>query len=305
MLQRNIETFLAVARLKTLKAAAAKLHLAQSTVSKRLQLLEQECGIALFDRWKGGREVTLTPAGENFLSVAGRLLDLFYEARRTSAERQCLAFSLGTVTSMNAVFLPRLYARLLDGEPDLAVTIETLHSDEMYDAIDTRRIDMGLALMERPHSSVQVRRCFSEPMFGLRLAGDAPHPGETVRLADLDPVQNVGFPWTPLYLIWHYEHFPARSSRITVDDPHLFHHLLRGAERWTIAPLSVARSFAATGAYHMFRLDPEPPDRVCFMLTHKYPRARSEEALAIVERHLRVVLEEEFGPDLNGRGSRI
>ncbi len=40
----SIETFLAVARTKTISGAAADLHLAQTTVSQRIKILEEEFG---------------------------------------------------------------------------------------------------------------------------------------------------------------------------------------------------------------------------------------------------------------------
>jgi DNA-binding transcriptional LysR family regulator len=49
-------------------AAAEKLHLAQTTVSARVRLLEERLGRVLFIRSKTGAE--LTPAGEQLLRYA-------------------------------------------------------------------------------------------------------------------------------------------------------------------------------------------------------------------------------------------
>jgi DNA-binding transcriptional LysR family regulator len=301
MAHRGIETFLAVARQKTLKAAAVELHLAQSTISKRLQLLEEEYGVVLFDRAKGGKEVILTPNGERFVTIVERMLALTYEAKRMGAERQRLHVSLGAVASMNSIIFPALYSRLLEYEPHLSVAITTLHSDEMYGEIDTRQIDIAFPLLERTYSNVTVRRCFSEPMLGVRLADGSNAGGRIVSIESLDPGLELYFPWTPAYQIWHCECCPSGVTRILVDDPHLLFNLLQRPDQWAIVPLSVARHFHKPGKYDLFRLEPAPPDRVCFQLTHKSPRPHAREAVTLVEKHLNKVLAAEFGPNRDAR----
>ena len=305
MPHRGLETFLTVARLKTLKAASVKLHLAQSTVSKRLQMLEHEYGLVLFERGKGGKEVALTLDGERFVGIAERMLDLVYEARHLGGTRSRLSVAVGAVASMNAIIFPALYTRILEREPNAHLTVVTLHSGEMYDEIDARRSDMAFSLLERAHPSVAVRPCFSEPMFGIRLAGGGREHMARVALESLDPGEEIYFPWTPMYQIWHYEWYPASAARVNLDDPYLLVSLLRRPSQWAIVPLSVARHFQAAGKYQIFSPLPEPPDRVCFELTHKHPRARTREALDMVRRHLRAVLIEDFGPARDGRSLRV
>jgi DNA-binding transcriptional LysR family regulator len=45
-----LRTFLAVARQHSFTAAAANLHVVQSTVTTRVKMLERELGVRLFDR---------------------------------------------------------------------------------------------------------------------------------------------------------------------------------------------------------------------------------------------------------------
>lgn len=303
MFQRGVETFLAVVRLKTLKAASEELHLAQSTVSKRLQQLEEECGIALFDRGKGGKEASLTPAGERFVGVAERMLDLLHEARRFTSEQGHHALSVGAVTSMHSVFIPRLFTRLLDSTPAMRLTAATLHSSEMYEEIDRRSIDVGFSLLDKAHPNVIVSRCFSEPMLVMRRDAGAKPDAATVLLEDLDFGQEICFPWTPHYEVRRLYHSPTISPRVFVDDPTLLTSLLCRPEQWAFVPLTVARHFCKTGAFQVARPHPKPPDRVCYQLTHKYPRVRAAESLALLQPHLDQVLDKEFGKKRDGGAS--
>lgn len=70
----QIETFYWVARLKSLHAASRQQHLAQPTVSARIQELEGTIGYRLFERHAQGAE--LTPKGAVFLKKAEALLQL-------------------------------------------------------------------------------------------------------------------------------------------------------------------------------------------------------------------------------------
>lgn len=64
----GLRAFLAVAQAGSVREAAARLRLAQSAVSRRIQQMEQQLGVVLLER--GARGVTLTPAGEILLHHA-------------------------------------------------------------------------------------------------------------------------------------------------------------------------------------------------------------------------------------------
>ncbi len=303
MLQRGMETFLAVVRYKTLKGAADRLNLAQSTVSKRLQQLEQECGIVLFERGRGGKAAVLTPAGERFTDVAERMLDLYHEARNVRPEKVRYHLTIGSPTSLQTVFMPALYSRLLEREPLLRVTGISLQSMEMCEAIELRRIDIGFCLLERTHPGVTTERCYSEPIIGVLVTDSSRPDGETIALETLDPDREIRFPWTPHRAqMWHERWVPGESSRLLVDDPSVLARVMNRPGQWTLVPRSAARLFFAHGPFRIFRPQPEPPDRVCYKITHKHPRTQVAEALSMIREHLAAVLHEEFGGDLTGRG---
>lgn len=75
-----IDDFLALCQTRNFTRAAQARCTTQSAYSRRMQRLEEWLGASLFDRER--RPVTLTPAGEEFLSRAHRLRDDIYDARR-------------------------------------------------------------------------------------------------------------------------------------------------------------------------------------------------------------------------------
>lgn len=67
-----LQSFDSAARHLNFTRAAEELHLTQSSVSRHVQDLEAQLGVALFNRVR--RQVVLTPAGEQFQREAARLL---------------------------------------------------------------------------------------------------------------------------------------------------------------------------------------------------------------------------------------
>jgi len=86
----DLKVVLAVARGGTLTAAAATLGIDQTTVTRRVKAIERELGVTLFDRLRGGAE--LTEVGAAFVRTATLLeqgvLDL---ERQVSGGEQLLA----------------------------------------------------------------------------------------------------------------------------------------------------------------------------------------------------------------------
>src|SRR6185436_12319714 len=69
---RHLRAFAAVVDAGGVARAAGGLHLSQPALSRQIAALEQELGVALFDRV--GRRVQLTPEGEDLLRHGRRLL---------------------------------------------------------------------------------------------------------------------------------------------------------------------------------------------------------------------------------------
>ena len=72
-----IKTFLQVVSTGNFAKAAEQLQYAQSTVTAQIHAIEQELGVALFERV--GRKNYLTPAGEEFLKYCTDLQNIIQQ----------------------------------------------------------------------------------------------------------------------------------------------------------------------------------------------------------------------------------
>src|SRR3954454_20634321 len=77
------KTFLAIVSTGSFIRAADRLHVAQTTVSARIRILEQRLGPPLFVRNKA--QASLTPAGEQFLRYAPSFVQIWQRAKQQGA----------------------------------------------------------------------------------------------------------------------------------------------------------------------------------------------------------------------------
>jgi DNA-binding transcriptional LysR family regulator len=92
----QLVSFAEVARLKSYRAAAARLNIAQPAISRQIQALEESLGLALFDR--NNRRVILTKAGEWLNQEVGPILTrldrLFLLREERTVSSACAGISI-------------------------------------------------------------------------------------------------------------------------------------------------------------------------------------------------------------------
>ncbi len=82
----QIRSFVAVAETGAVVRAAARLHLSQPPLTRRIRALEDELGAPLFERLPRG--MRMTPAGEAFLPHARQVLAAVDAAARAVSDRR-------------------------------------------------------------------------------------------------------------------------------------------------------------------------------------------------------------------------
>jgi len=124
---RGIEAFLAAAEAGSMRAAAHAMHLTVSAVSHRIQVLESELGVKLFDR--AGQTLRLTAIGQRYRQDLLPCLNTMEQA--TSRLQSALAdrrVRVATVPLLHSNWVtPRLNG-FLDRFPDAQVELLSLES---------------------------------------------------------------------------------------------------------------------------------------------------------------------------------
>jgi DNA-binding transcriptional LysR family regulator len=122
---RQLESFVWVARLRSFRAAAARLNMTQPGVSIRVQELEKEVGASLLDRSK--RVVSLTSEGRDCLVYAEQIMTWTAELQtRAQSQNPHGRVSLGVSEMIAHTWLSELLSTMSLRYPDVQIdpTIE-------------------------------------------------------------------------------------------------------------------------------------------------------------------------------------
>ncbi len=186
MIPPGLRAFLAVAQAGSVREAAARLRLAQSAVSRRIQQMEQQLGVVLLER--GARGVTLTPAGEILLHHAR---EASQQVERLQAELDALRgirrghVVLRTVESFAAGTLPRVLTAFRAAYPAVTLDVTVAGSDAILAAVRDRVCHLGIAFNPPVDQEVAVLGSVAEPL-ALAVAPGHPLAGASrVSLAQL------------------------------------------------------------------------------------------------------------------------
>ncbi len=288
----GVEAFLSIIRTQNFGRAAERLNLTQSALSKRLRVLERELGTTLIERGKGLRTTRITSAGESFIDLAERWESIWQETQQLKSHGPRLTLKIGATDSLNYAVFPSLYRALNEHIPKISLRVVTLHSEELYDAIERRQVDIAFVIREKAHMNVVVEKCYSEPLLGLRIAIPGHTDFEVIQPSKLDPNHELYVRWGPSYELWHDRLWDSQCpERTRLDTAQLILSFLSKADQWAIVPHSVAKTALRAGNFNIFTLAEAPPERVCYKLTHKHPKASSTESIAIFNQ---ILLQQQF-----------
>jgi DNA-binding transcriptional LysR family regulator len=143
---RHLPHFAIVAEEEHFQRAAERLGITQSALSRRVQLLEEELGVKLFER--KARGVRLTPAGESFYNDVRKVQAALEEAKLRA--QNIMLGRRGRVEvglAPNAVSNPivgRMFRIIRAENPDVEVAMKLIYSEDQLHSLQMQRIDFGI-----------------------------------------------------------------------------------------------------------------------------------------------------------------
>ena len=147
----QLMVFRTVAQHLSYTRAAETVYLSQPAVAQQVKTLEQVLGLRLFAR--SGRGIVLTPAGQEFLSHAERLLTLLAETTPVVHEIHTLrrgSVVIGASISAGTYVVPPLLGAFHARYPGVHVTLVVAHRRSIEEDLLTHQIDLGvMSFIER------------------------------------------------------------------------------------------------------------------------------------------------------------
>jgi len=155
----EIETFVEIARAGSISAAAARLNVAKSAVSRRLSDLESRLGVQLYNRTT--RRLSLTDAGSLFLRRSSALLDDLaeVEAEAGAGQEQLIGkLKIAAPLSFGLKHLQPILSRFAAAHPQLDIEID--FSDRRVDLL-AEGVDVAVRIGVLADSSLIARKLCS------------------------------------------------------------------------------------------------------------------------------------------------
>jgi DNA-binding transcriptional LysR family regulator len=145
---RQLKTFQTVARLLSFNRAAAILNYSRSAVSTQIKLLEEEFGVALFNRL--GKRICLTEAGQMLMSYSQRMLDVEQEtlAKVSGLDEPHGSISARVPQSISTYLLPSVLRKFQASFPKVGFDISTCAYETLIHELKTGITDIAFLLAE-------------------------------------------------------------------------------------------------------------------------------------------------------------
>jgi DNA-binding transcriptional LysR family regulator len=185
----HVSAFYWAATLESVTAAAKRLELSQPTVSTRIQCLEKDLEVQLFDR----DPFRLTSAGRRALP----LLTRFWEheqkvmAELAQSASRPVRFRLGVIESVLHSSLSELIADLRAHEPKLELEMAVHTSLELEKLVEQGALDLVVAAS--PAAGKDMQTCSVAPMALVFVGSRARHTRSHYALDELAELGLIGF----------------------------------------------------------------------------------------------------------------
>ena len=167
----SISQALVVAEHLSFSRAAQVLGVRQSAVSRRVQELEDELGVSLFERDAGG--VRLTEAGRRFLERSRSALaeiDFAIKSAASAGRGAEGSLRIGVVSSLSAGFVRELLSAYCDSHPAIATDFVEGSTREHIARITERQLDVAFVT-----GTPQASHCDALALWRARIFAALPH----------------------------------------------------------------------------------------------------------------------------------
>ncbi|MDR5774049.1 MULTISPECIES: LysR substrate-binding domain-containing protein [unclassified Caballeronia] len=171
---RHLRYFLTVARTLNFTKAADELHMAQPPLSRQIRELEEEIGVALFER--RGKRVFLSSAGQVFEERARQILkdtnSAIVDSQR-AARGETGRVAVGFFEHIAYTLLPPLLRDFQQRYPAVTVELQWFSSAEQINALNRGDVDLAFVRSLPPNKQLNSVLLLQEPFY-VAIAKDNP-----------------------------------------------------------------------------------------------------------------------------------
>lgn len=194
---RQLECFIAVAEELNINRAAARLHMTQPPLTRRIRKLERDVGASLFRRSAGGMEIT--EPGAVLLERAYRIVAL--SASAVEKTRQAWSGEVGhlAVGYYDPAILhgiPLLLNRFLEKHPGVTVSFELVRKRTQIEYLRDKLLHVGFGREYDDEPGIVCRSVISEDLYVAIKDSEMTEPRQEMSIGDLRGQPLVIYPPT-------------------------------------------------------------------------------------------------------------
>ena len=159
----ELRYIVAVARERHFGRAAEACFVSQPTLSVAVKKLEEELGVAIFERGSG--EVALTPTGERIVAQAQRVLEeaaAIKEIAKQGKDPLAGPLHIGVIFTIGPYLLPRLVPLLHKRAPQMPLSIEENYTAVLAEKLKRGDIDVAIVALPFEEQGVVTRPVYDE-----------------------------------------------------------------------------------------------------------------------------------------------
>src|SRR5690554_1239967 len=190
---RHIEVFYAVYTTGSISAAARSLHVSQPSVSKVLHHAQSQLGFELFTLVRG--RLVATDEARTLFEEVKEIFERMASLRKTVANIRNIDgghVRLAVVPSLGLHVAPSAIANYRRRFPEVTFDVQTLHHNEVFQALYERECDVAFAYSPPMHPRMQRHRLGSGELMLLFERTELANPGERVPVSRLAGHEMVG-----------------------------------------------------------------------------------------------------------------
>jgi len=154
---RSLRLFCDVVHTQSFTEAARRNYLTQAAVSQHMKALEAKFGHQLVER--GRRQVRLTRAGALVLEASQEIVrryDQLEQALTQPTSEVGGRLRVGSIYTIGLYELPRYTSAFLAHYPKVDLLLTYLKETEVYEAVLTDRIEVGIVDSPKPHPQLTI-----------------------------------------------------------------------------------------------------------------------------------------------------
>src|SRR5438552_3249535 len=247
----QLRYFVAVADEGSFSRAAAKVRVAQPSLSQQIRKLEAEVGQPLFDRLP--RSVVLTEAGRCFIDYARQILASIGDARRCVDELKdevAGRLAVGAIPTIAPYVLPELVVTFQKHYPEVTLDIVEDVTEGITRRIEAGELDVALASTCQQSPTLRRESLGNEPLLALVPEG---HSLAKQTLITLDDLKSQRF------LLLHEMHCLSQQVNHLLESHRLHPEVaLAGSQLSTIANMVAAEIGVSIVPQMMVKHQPIP-----------------------------------------------